>query len=122
MFTPENVAKTERNNQDFVFPDVNGNKIVSVSGACARAVDAIGLDEGITDSRMKVVFHTLRHTYASWLVEKSVALYTVKELIGHSSLPMTERYSHVGENALTSAIRKLEKIDLDLNQVQKETE
>ncbi|MBU2026390.1 MAG: hypothetical protein KJ814_02075 [Proteobacteria bacterium] len=51
------------------------------------------------------------------MVEKGVDLYTVKELLGHSS-SMTERYSHVGENAITSAIRKLEKRDLDLNQVQ----
>jgi len=35
---------------------------------------------------------------------------------------MTEIYSHVGENAKTIAIRKLEKVDLDLNQVQQKSE
>jgi hypothetical protein len=35
---------------------------------------------------------------------------------------MAERYSHVGENAMTSAIIKLETIDLDLNPVQQEKE
>jgi integrase len=120
MFTPKNVAKTDRNIQDHVFVDDTGKKIAAVSSTFARTVNVVGLNEGITDRRMKVVFHTLRHTYASWLVEKGVDLYTVKELLGHSSLTMTERYSHVGENALTSAVRKLEKIDLDL--AQKETE
>ena len=122
MFTPKNVAKTERNIQDYVFLDDTGKKINAVSSVYARTVKAIGLNTGITDRRMKVVFHSLRHTYASWLVEKGVDLYTVKELIGHSSLSMTERYSHVGENAKTIAIRKLEKIDLDLDKVQKESE
>lgn len=120
-FTPKNVAKTELNIQDYVFLDDTGKKIVAISRTFARTVAEIGLNKGITDRRMKVVFHTLRHTYASWLVEKGVDLYTVKELIGHSSLAMTERYSHVGENAKTMAVRKLDKIDLDLNQVQRDT-
>jgi len=122
MLTPKNLAKTERNIQDYVFTDDAGKKINAVSSTYAKTVEAIGLNEGVTDRRMKVVFHTLRHTYASWLVENGVDLYTVKELIGHSSLSMTERYSHVGENAKTVAIRKLEKIDLDLNQVQQKAE
>lgn len=121
LFTPKNVAKTERNIQDYVFLDDTGKKIVAISRAFSRAVEAIDLNAGITDSRMKVVFHSRRHTYASWLVEKGVDLYTVKELIGHSSLSMTERYSHVGENAKTVAVRKLDKIDLDLNQVRQGT-
>jgi site-specific recombinase XerD len=65
---------------------------------------------------MKVVFHTLRHTYASWLVEKGVDLYVVKQLMGHSSLTMTERYSHVGENALSAAVKKLGRIEINLDQ------
>jgi site-specific recombinase XerD len=103
-------------------PDEAMDMAEMISSAFSKAVDAIGLNAGITDSRMKVVFHSLRHTYASWLVEKGVDLYTVKELIGHSSLSMTERYSHVGENAKTIVVRKLDKIDLNLNQMQKETE
>ncbi len=52
-------------------------------------------------------FHTLRHTFASWLV-KMGDLYTVKELIGHSTLAMTERYAHLGQDNLRSAVKKLE--------------
>lgn len=39
-------------------------------------------------------FHDLRHTFASRLVEKGVDLITVKELLGHSSVKITERYTH----------------------------
>jgi site-specific recombinase XerD len=66
------------------------------------------LSKGIEDKRQKVVFHTLRHTYASWLVERGADLYTVKELMGHKTLAMTERYSHLGENTLKQAVSRLD--------------
>jgi len=65
------------------------------------------LNKEVTDDRMRVVFHTMRHTYASWLVESGVDLYTVKELMGHSTLAMTERYAHVGEGTLQKAVKRL---------------
>lgn len=39
-------------------------------------------------------FHDLRHTYASRLVANGVDIITVKELLGHSKVAMTERYTH----------------------------
>jgi integrase len=90
-----------------LFLDRKGNKIVAPSAAFARVVDRLGLNDGITDSRQKVTFHTLRHTYASWLVEAGVDLYTVSKLLGHKSLAMTQRYAHVGPNAQRQAVRVL---------------
>jgi integrase len=92
-----------------VFTDRKGNKIKEVSNSFARAVKEIGLNEGIEDKRQKVVFHTLSHTYASWLVENGTDLYTVKELMGHKTLAMTERYSHLGQNTLKQAVQRLNK-------------
>ena len=63
----------------------------------------MGLNEGITDPRQKLVFHSLRHTYASWLVQGGEAVYTVQKLIGHSTLAMTERYSHLAPDHLRQA-------------------
>ena len=53
-------------------------------------------------------FHTLRHTFASWLVQSGESLYTVKELLGHSTMAMTERYSHLASKNLKNAVMKLE--------------
>lgn len=54
------------------------------------------------------MFHTLRHTYASWLVQSGVDLYSVQKLMRHSNSKMTERYSHLGENHLQAAVRTLQ--------------
>ncbi|MFZ5426117.1 MAG: tyrosine-type recombinase/integrase [Thermodesulfobacteriota bacterium] len=91
-----------------VFPDRNGKKRVEVSNVFQIVADSIGINNGVTDRRQKVVFHTLRHTYASWLVEQGVDLYTVKELMGHGTLAMTERYSHLAPDTLRRAVRTLE--------------
>ena len=43
-------------------------------------------------------FHDLRHTAATRLVESGIPLHAVSELLGHSSIRMTERYSHPQES------------------------
>ena len=39
--------------------------------------------------------HTMRHTFASHLVMKGVSIRTVQELLGHSSISVTEMVSHL---------------------------
>lgn len=51
--------------------------------------------------------HTLRHTFASHLVQNGVDLYTVSKLLGHSSIKTTEIYSHLSPNTFQKAIVKL---------------
>ena len=91
-----------------VFPGRGGVKIKQVSDSFNRAVNKLGLNEGVTDPRDKVVFHTLRHSFASWLVMAGTDLYVVKELLGHSDFKMTSRYAHLGENHLQAAVRRLD--------------
>lgn len=93
-----------------VFPSSRGGKIVAVSNSFEKVVDALGLNDGIEDRRQKVVFHTCRHTFASWLVERGVDIYTVKELLGHATLAMTARYSHLAPDTLRRAMKTLDGI------------
>ena len=93
---------------ELVFPARGGGKIIQVSDAFDRTVRALGLNAGVEDARQKVVFHSLRHTFASWLVEQGVDIYVVKELMGHGNLSMTERYSHLSPDKLRRAVKTLE--------------
>ena len=72
-------------------------------------MEDLGLNKGITDRRQRVYFHTCRHTFASWHVTAGTDLYTVKELLGHSVIAMTERYSHLAPGTLQNATRTLER-------------
>jgi integrase len=95
--------------QGLVFPSNTGESIGQISATVIRAIKALGLNDGITDSRNKATFHSFRHTFASRLVANGTDLYTVKELMGHSTLAMTERYSHVSNESLELAVRRMEK-------------
>lgn len=55
-------------------------------------------------------FHDLRHTFASRLVKKGVDIITVKELLGHSSVRITERYTHSSWEQKKKAASALEGI------------
>jgi integrase len=43
-------------------------------------------------------FHDLRHTAATRLVESGIPLHAVAKLLGHSTVKITERYSHPEES------------------------
>jgi integrase len=52
-------------------------------------------------------FHDLRHTFASNLVMAGQDLYVIKELLGHSTIQMTERYAHLAPDRKASAVEFL---------------
>ncbi len=88
---------------DFVFHKYNGVRFTGdyISKMFKLACRAAGMDNTIH-------FHSLRHSFASNLVQKGVPLYTIKELLGHSSISTTEIYSHLNMETLREAIKRLD--------------
>ncbi len=50
-----------------------------------------------------VVIHSLRHSYASALIQSGVNLPEIQALLGHSNIRMTQRYAHLCPDALRNA-------------------
>ena len=55
----------------------------------------------------KLHFHSLRHTFASWLVQDGVSLYEVQKLLGHSNIAVTQVYSHLQPETLHSTVNRI---------------
>lgn len=91
---------------DYVF---TGRKVLldRISITFKRTVDELKLNEGIDDPRLRVFFHTCRHSYAAWMIEEGADLYTVQKLLGHKTNVMTQRYAHMSENRLRGAAKAL---------------
>jgi integrase len=102
-------SRTEGPGNALAFPDSKGNRRVRITKTFEKAVDDMGLNNGITDRKDKLVFHSCRHTCASWLVQAGVPLLTVKEILGHSTIALTERYSHIAPDGTRAALQVMEK-------------
>jgi integrase/recombinase XerD len=92
----------------WLFPgNVPGQPITdgAVYEACEEACRAAGLEKHVT-------VHTLRHTFATHLLESGTDLRTIQILLGHRSLNTTARYLHVATAALQSTRSPLDRLNL----------
>ncbi len=92
--------------QDFVFRDKSGKAYNHCPHAFTMALADSGLNDGITDTRLKIVWHSLRHTAASWLAINGVDLFKISKILGHKSTVMTQRYSHLSEQSIRDAMEQ----------------
>ena len=94
-------AKNAIEKDSFIFSKSNGfpYRKEYVSKMFKKAV----INSGIKKS---IHFHSLRHSFASNLVSAGAPITAVSELMGHSSIMVTQIYSHTDLSAMRSAIAK----------------
>ena len=95
----EHIEGTE--DQQRVFPAPSGREWSTVSFGQRWWPVVVGL--GMTDFKP----HDTRHTFASELVRQGVSLRVIADMLGHSSLAMVMRYSHVATEDSRAAVLRL---------------
>jgi integrase len=86
--------------KEFVVPERNGAK--------GRRDGRRWLEEAVKRARIRDFrFHDIRHTFASRLAMKGVDIRTIQELLGHKSIVMTMRYSHLSSDHRQRAAAKI---------------
>lgn len=84
----------------WVFCRKSGERNISIQSSWEAVVQEAGLED--------FHFHDLRHTCGSWLVQSGVPLADVKEVLGHSTIRMTERYAHNAPENCRAAVDRLD--------------
>jgi integrase len=104
---------------DLIFPATNGRRMGRISKVFMESIDRLGFNTGVTDRRMKVCFHSLRHSCASTLVNAGIEIPVIARVLGHKTLAMTMRYSHVNDKSVNDAIAVLDRQQTELQKVLK---
>ena len=94
----------------WVFCDKQGRRIADVKHSFATACRKAGIED--------FHIHDLRHTCAAWLVSAGVPLTEVRDLLGHSTVIMTERYAHLAPERVRDAVTRLEGVASRLSHVE----
>jgi integrase len=68
-----------------------------------QAVDAAGSKKGVT-------LHTLRHSFATHLLERQTHIRTIQALLGHSKSDTTTRYAHVASGMISAVESPLDRL------------
>ena len=90
----------------YLFPGCQPDRPVSprtVQMVCRRALEASGLSK-------HVHMHTLRHIFATHLLENGENIRKIQVLLGHRSVQTTARYLHVSMESITSTCSPLDRL------------
>ena len=96
-----NHQEIKKGNEDFLFLNRRGSKLtrVMIFHIVKQLAEIAGIQKTISP-------HTLRHSFATHLVEGGADLRAVQEMLGHESITTTEIYTHLDRKYLRESIEK----------------
>lgn len=104
---------------EFVFQNRNGEMF----GESARIFQEVlhrTLDRGqfpkiekYKKIRRYIVFHDLRHTFASHWMMKGGNIYKLRDILGHQNIAMTERYAHLSPHTFTADLNRFDGLSMN---------
>jgi len=98
---------TQYNITDWLFPSYDTNKHITIRTAQHIFKDAV--KKAKVEKRVSI--HSLRHAFATHLMERGTDICRIRDLLGHNSLRTTEIYTHVSKKKLLSVISPLDTLD-----------
>ena len=96
--------------REWLFPGRDESKPIDVQilhAACRSATKAAGLAKRVT-------VHTLRHSFATHLLESGVDIRIIQVLLGHNSLSTTARYTQVATTTIARTQSPLDRLSLEV--------
>ncbi len=93
------IGKVRRLDTPLVFPGKNPARPASITKAFSKALD----EAKIEDFR----FHDLRHSAASYLAMNGASLAEIADVLGHKTLQMVKRYSHISDQHTANVVEKM---------------
>ena len=100
---------------DFALPKLHARYMRDSAAVCrmvGRVIEACGMTTSSVVEKGKrrrpdLGFHSLRHTFVSRYIEGGLPADVVRQFVGHSSMMMTEHYTHIGDQAIVDAFNRI---------------
>jgi len=108
------LAKLPRKGE-YALPGLHAKYIHDSAAVCrmvGRVIEACGMTkssvvENGARRRPDLGFHSLRHTFVTRYIEGGLPADVVRQFVGHSSMMMTEHYTHLGDQAIVDAFNRI---------------
>ncbi len=102
-------ARQECKRTDWIFPDEKGNRQARCSKTFQRVADDL-FNQNVDDRRLRISFHSLRHSFGTHVYENTGDLYLTQKALGHRTMVMAARYAKMSETKLREAFDLMAKV------------